>query len=80
MSTLKDKLVEWGMRLHSTKRKVQTTNDEWSTRGSVIICAGLHVDILPKGGSLTCLGTQIAAGAGSSLEVASRISKDWKMF
>ena len=79
LTGLKNKLAEWGLSIHPTKCKAQTTNEEWSTRGMVKISEGLEIEILPKGGCLTILGTQLALETGTSKEVQSRISKGWKM-
>ena len=80
LKDLKNKLFEWGLCLHPTKCKAQTTNEDWSTRGLVDVCTGLAVEILPRGSCLTILGTQLALETGTSLEVQTRISKGWRMF
>ena len=77
---LKDKLAEWGLRIHPSKCKAQTNNEDWSTRGSIDICKGLAIEVLLNGSCLTILGTQLTLETGTAREVQSRISKGWKMF
>ena len=77
---LKERLAGWGLSLHPTKCKAQTTNADWTSRGLVQVCSGLAVEVLPKDACLTVLGTQVALETGSTKEVRSRISKGWKTF
>ena len=80
MTDLKDRLMQWGLKVHPTKCKAQTTNDEWSCRGVLSISEGFAVEVLSPGVGLTILGTQLVMETGTSKEIASRISKGWKMF
>ena len=77
---LRDGLSRVGLTLHPTKCKVQANNNEFDTRGDVLLAEGFTIEVLNAGECLELLGTTISLEDPTGAEIDNRISSGWKKF